>query len=222
MHAFDFGKLCVISPHLDDAVFGCGELLAKCHDPVAVTVFAGIPPSDDEPTPWDRACGFSGAAEAMSCRRREDRMALERLGARPLWLQFLDSQYGATPSESDIAGELLRVISHERPDSVLMPMGLYHSDHELAHGACLTLRRLASVQRWLLYEDAIYRRHAGLLQKRLAGLWNQGIMVTPALTEPVHAEKQAAVRCYASQMKALGPQRRRDTDQPEHYWQWNE
>ena len=86
----------------------------------------------------------------MSCRRREDRMALERLGARPLWLQFLDSQYGATPSESDIAGELLRVISQERPDSVLMPMGLYHSDHELAHGACLTLRRLASAQRWLL------------------------------------------------------------------------
>src|SRR5690349_17572537 len=148
MHAFDFGRLLVISPHLDDAVFGCGALLAKCHGAVAVTVFAGIPPRDDEPTSWDRACGFAGSVEAMSCRRREDQMALERLGARPLWLQFLDSQYGATPPEAEITAELMRAVSQEQPDSVLMPMGLYHSDHELAHCACLALRRLASAESW--------------------------------------------------------------------------
>jgi len=33
----------VISPHLDDAVFSCRQLLAQAPGSVVVTVFAGIP-----------------------------------------------------------------------------------------------------------------------------------------------------------------------------------
>jgi LmbE family N-acetylglucosaminyl deacetylase len=223
MSGLELGKLLVISPHLDDAVFGCGAMLAKCHSAVAVTIFAGIPPDDGEPaTPWDRACGFSDARQAMSCRRREDQKALEHLGARPVWLPFLDSQYDASPPASDIVAELLRTLLEERPDSVLIPMGLYHSDHELAHAACIAVRKIAPMQDWLLYEDAIYRRHAGLLQIRLARLWQAGITVTPMLVEPTVTGKQAAVRCYASQITALGAQRLRDTEQPESFWRFDE
>ena len=37
------GRLLVISPHLDDAVFACGRLIASHPSCVVVTVFAGLP-----------------------------------------------------------------------------------------------------------------------------------------------------------------------------------
>ena len=80
----------VISPHLDDAVFSCGRLLAAAPGSIVVTVFAGIPPRDTPAPPWDRRAGFDRADEAMHARRDEDRRALARLDARPVWLDFLD------------------------------------------------------------------------------------------------------------------------------------
>ena len=222
MQASELGKLLVISPHLDDAVFGCGALLSTCSDATVVTIFAGIPSTPREPTPWDRACGFSDAVEAVMCRRLEDQAALDLLGARALWLCFLDSQYGASPFAADIAGELSRIAAQEKPQTVVMPMGLYHSDHELTHAACLTMRRAAPAQSWLLYEEALYRRYAGLLQKRLAALLEQNVIATPAFAQAPGKNKRDAVRAYASQMKALSAARVRDTDMPETYWRIEE
>jgi|KBSSwiStaDraftv2_1062776.scaffolds.fasta_scaffold566216_2 LmbE family N-acetylglucosaminyl deacetylase len=218
MHASALGKLVAVSPHLDDAVFGCGALLAGCREAVVITVFAGIPSGAQDPTPWDRACGFSDAVEAVMCRRAEDKAALDLLDARAVWLQFLDSQYGASPFEHDIAAALDRVMAAERPQTILIPMGLYHSDHELTHAACLSVRRHASDPTWLLYEDALYRRHPGLLQKRLALLLEHGVVATPAFTKAVGRTKRDAVRAYASQTKVLGAKRLRDTDMSEAFW----
>jgi len=52
------GPVAVISPHLDDAVFACGELLAARPGSVVITVLAGRPPRDLPLTPWDAASGF--------------------------------------------------------------------------------------------------------------------------------------------------------------------
>ena len=49
------GGLLVVSPHLDDAVFGCGRLLSQCDDATVVTIFAGIPAAGQDPTAWDTA-----------------------------------------------------------------------------------------------------------------------------------------------------------------------
>jgi hypothetical protein len=46
-------RLLVVSPHLDDAVFGCGELIASRPGATVARLFAGPPASYGEPT----SCG---------------------------------------------------------------------------------------------------------------------------------------------------------------------
>jgi LmbE family N-acetylglucosaminyl deacetylase len=228
------GRVMVISPHLDDAVFSCGELLSAHPHATVATIFAGTPPAGHTTTDWDRACGFRSACEAMVARRNEDASALLTLGARPVWLNFLDSQYcdgsaGATaPQADDIAESIALLITREQPDAVLFPLGLFHSDHDLAHRACLAAWQARSSQvlpgqpspRWLAYEDALYRRMDGLREQRLAGMNESGVRasVYPVTWQGDRAAKAAAVACYASQLKAFGPGGYDDTADPEGYW----
>ena len=216
-----WGRIAVVSPHLDDGVFSCGELLAAHPGATVITVFSGIPPGDPV-TPWDAACGFRGAREAMMQRRLEDRAALGVLRARPSWLDFRDSQYAVPTSVDAVAGRLRAVLADVRPDAVFVPLGLFHSDHDLAHRAALRLVGHGRA-RWLGYEDALYRAIPGLLDDRLRRLAGDGIPVTPAGWEPPGAQhlKRRAVNCYASQLKGLaGPGRpgHADTALSERYW----
>ncbi len=228
----------VISPHLDDGVFGCGQLLAAHPGSTVLTVFAGVP--DGAPAPeWDRRCGFTSAAAAMAARREEDRRALTRLAARPLWLRFLDSQYGRPPSLAALCDALRGAIQalapgafapHGRPPAlaedaaplaVLVPMGLFHSDHELVHEAALAVLQEPGAPPTLAYEDALYRRKPGLLQRRLAALAAAGWCATPAALGPLGApaDKRRAVQAYASQLRAFGRGGWSDVLEPERYWQ---
>lgn len=195
----------VVSPHLDDAVFSCGDWIAAHPGTVVATVFAGIPHGVSEATPWDAACGFANARQAMAARRAEDGAALALLSAVPCWLDFLDSQYQQTPGRAALAAALHGVLARTVPDTVLLPAGLYHSDHVLAHAAMLALCRAQPRRRWLMYEDALYRRGAGRLQGRLAALLADGWCATP-LAAPVAepGRKYAALACYRSQLRALG------------------
>ncbi|SDE36381.1 PIG-L deacetylase family protein [Paraburkholderia lycopersici] len=95
-------RLIVVSPHLDDAVLGCAGLIARCPGSIVCTVFAGEPPAPMH-TQRDEASGFADAQEAVRARKREDERALAMCGATPLWLDFLDGQYGATPDVKDVA-----------------------------------------------------------------------------------------------------------------------
>jgi LmbE family N-acetylglucosaminyl deacetylase len=195
----------VVSPHCDDAVFGCGQLLAARPGAVVVTVFAGAPSSYATVTRWDTAAGFGAGDDVMAARRAEDHAALERLGARPLWLPFLDSQYGATPTILDVAGALDLVIGDLGPDTVVVPLGLFHSDHAIAHEAALALLARHRHRQWLAYEDALYRRIAGLIDARLARLAAADVAAEPAGAMPAGAleRKREAVACYRSQLRAL-------------------
>src|SRR5919106_5159209 len=74
------GRVLVVSPHLDDAVFGCGELLAACPGSIVTTVFAGAP-KHSELTEWDAAAGFRAGQDVMAARREEDQQALTIVGA---------------------------------------------------------------------------------------------------------------------------------------------
>ena len=82
-----------ISPHLDDAVFACGALIASSKAPVVTTVFAGRPPPGTALTSWDAECRFAAGDDVIGLRRNEDRDALDVLVARPVWLDFRDDQY---------------------------------------------------------------------------------------------------------------------------------
>jgi LmbE family N-acetylglucosaminyl deacetylase len=217
----DAGVVVAISPHLDDAVFSCGQLLAAHPGSFVITVFAGVPRDAVQQTEWDMRCGFASAAQAVAARRDEDRRALAELQARPCWLDFADSQYGQTPGADDVSDALVQAL-RELPDGELVvPLGLFHSDHVLAHaGAVTAWRRDATARPLLAYEDVPYRAMRGLLQQRLGALGVAGWYATPV--RPAAADhapaKMLAVQAYASQLRAFGIGALADAHAPERCW----
>jgi LmbE family N-acetylglucosaminyl deacetylase len=88
----DKRTIVVLSPHLDDAVFGLWHVLAGAGIVEVHTVFAGIP----EPgftTALDRSHGATESAAWMRRRRSEDAYALLLAGRHPTHLDLLDIQY---------------------------------------------------------------------------------------------------------------------------------
>ncbi|MEI2415167.1 PIG-L family deacetylase [Orrella sp. JC864] len=217
------GRLLAVSPHLDDAVFSCGDLLARAGQACVLTVFAGDAPQGELSTDWDRRCGFSSAAQAMAARREENRQALAALGAHEITLPWPDSQY-RHEAPAGLREALRCALRSWRPDAVLVPLGLFHEDHWRASDALLRIgaEGMLAPGRWWAYEEALYRRKPGLVQQRLAALLARGVAVTPAphLSCPAHPSKRAAVAAYASQLAALGlgPGQGGDTMLPERYW----
>jgi LmbE family N-acetylglucosaminyl deacetylase len=214
--------LIVISPHLDDAVFGCGSLIAARPGALVATLFAGTPPAPFPLTPWDADCGFDSTEQALVERKREDAAALGLLGALPRWLQFLDSQYrAACPAPEELRDAVLGLVVKCQPERCVFPMGLFHEDHRLAHEAALAALRHLPAVKTLVYEDALYRRIPGLVTQRLRQWRVANIAFRFAGERPPHPRKAAAVGCYASQLRGLStPQRPGGADLaiPERYW----
>jgi LmbE family N-acetylglucosaminyl deacetylase len=216
-------RLVVVSPHLDDGVFSCGEAIAESPGALLVTVMAGHPTSYSSVTPWDSASGFEPDEDVMEARRDEDRRAALVLGAATEWLPFLDRQYGPPVPAPEVARLLERVIEAARATCVLAPLGLFHDDHVLTHEAALLVRHHLSRLRWVVYEDAIYRRIPGLLDARLHALREDGIPLRKRAAggRLARARTRTAVRCYESQLRALaGPSGLgyEDVFEPERYW----
>ena len=199
----------VISPHLDDAVLGCGALLATHPGTTVVTVFTGGPPvSPDPPTHWDALAGFSAGDDVLGARKLEDTAALAAVGATPVWLDHYEHQYLDRP---DWAGAEAVVDSLEaavracEPTMVLMPFGLANPDHDVTHLASLAVRERFPEPAWLCYEDCGYKHIPGMLAWRVAKLFRGGVWPTPVAipTDGGREAKAAAVACYPSQLLAL-------------------
>jgi LmbE family N-acetylglucosaminyl deacetylase len=217
--------LLAISPHLDDAVFACGEALLRHPGAVVASVFAARTTTTGTPTPWDRDAGFAPDEDVVQHRRAEDRAALAVLDAQPYWLEFLDRQYvccGEDKDRSAIERAIEEALHWLKPSHVLVPLGLYHSDHILASDAALAVALDFPGVRWTAYEDALYRRLAGLVQRRLYELERIGWCATPVDMPAGGIErKRIAVACYASQLRALGTIQRlghADAFARERYW----
>ena len=213
------GGALFVSPHLDDAVFACGDRLAASAAPVVATIFAGFAPEDGTVTRWDAECGFASGDDVIALRRAEDRAALDILGATAVWLDFRDDQYGEPRSTQDITGELARLLDALRPTQVHLPLGLFHRDHRRASDAALALA--SSHATWIVYADAIYRRIADAVDERVAELEAAGYVLMPmAVTATTaSARKREAVRCYQSQHRALRTRRAHDDIfEPERFW----
>jgi len=214
-----------LSPHLDDAVFACGEVLATAGCATVVTVFAGRPRAGIALTAWDRDCGFQPGDDVVGARRDEDCRALERLGAVPLWLDFCDDQYGSSATIEAIAEALKPIVMRARVHDVLAPLGLFHFDHQRTHAAALIVAKRVRERRWLFYEDALYRRFPGLRDARIDALANEGYAPRPVrilVERSAHERKREAVACYGSQIRALATSGRpghADALTAEQYWQ---
>ena len=185
----------VVSPHLDDAAMSLGAAIsrtARAGGQVTIlTVLAGNPDSDEPAGEWDRSSGFATAGEASRARREEDRLACERLGARPVWLPFGDGQYerGATDAEIRAA-----VAEAAGTSLVLLPgFPLAHDDHRRLHDL---LSEAFDPGRVGLYAEQPYAAFDG---RRPPAHWAR---LGAGLAD--RRRKLAAYHAYASQHEPLG------------------
>ncbi|HKU87955.1 MAG TPA: PIG-L family deacetylase [Casimicrobiaceae bacterium] len=211
-----------VSPHLDDAVFGCGALIATCSGALVATVFAGRPASDLPLTSWDGECGFRAGDDVVGIRRDEDRQACGLLGARPIWLDYLDDQYGDRPEVGALTASLDALVAMHEPECVFVPLGLFHADHRRASDAALALVESGRHDGWYAYEDAIYRCIPGEVASRTDTLRGRGYALVRQHFQAdgaAQARKAQAVACYRSQLAALAARPASgDTRAPEAYW----
>jgi LmbE family N-acetylglucosaminyl deacetylase len=207
----ELDRIVIVSPHLDDAVLGCGNFMAAHPGAYVVTVFAGNPPAypSNPMRKWDVQSGFAPGDDVMETRRHEDDAALDLLEATPVHLEFVEHTYnpGDRPVPAETLVEALApALAALAPTVVLAPFGLANPDHDVTHRACMLARdRLGEGVSWWCYEDNGYKHIPGMLAWRVASLFRWRIWPTPVCppTDPGEARKQSAIACYPTQLLAL-------------------
>jgi len=196
----------VVSPHLDDAVFSVGQLLASWSGATVLTVFAGTP-FKERITPFDVRSEFRNSTHAMISRWHEDDRALKRFNARPVRLSHLDHQYRTpeeTPDVTGIISDIHRVAEAIKATKLIGPLGLRHVDHEITAKCCIEAGRVLNAELWL-YEDipsrVLWPEEVTPTIERLADQYD----LSPRrgfLGEGEKRVKRGAVGCYSSQLWA--------------------
>jgi LmbE family N-acetylglucosaminyl deacetylase len=198
------GPLIVVSPHLDDGVMSCGQLLSARPGSVVVTVFAGRP-SDGRRGPWDERC-FGHGDDPLTVRWAEDRRAVQQVGSTPLHMGFLEDQYAPPPTVNDISRALAHATSGIDAGTWVLPLGTKHPDHLLAHRAAVELLGSHGQIDWIVYEELPYRRqYPSEVQARLQQVQRDGLELV-AVRPPAanRIAKARAVWDYRSQARAIG------------------
>ena len=190
-----------LAPHLDDAVFSCGGLMARQtasdEGVTVVTVCAGD-------TPVGELTAFAvelhrrwgGAGSPIAARRAEDRMACGRLGASAFHLEVPDAVYrwshseplypdeGAIfgslhPADEELVAQLAALLEEKcPPDARLYCPSVIggHVDHRLTRMAAERLGHSL----WY-YQDMPYAARGGVIPADLA--LPTGITMTIPLAE---------------------------------------
>lgn len=138
-------RVLAVSPHLDDAVFSAGGVLARLadagHEVTVVTCFTATVPG---PTGFALACqtdkGFGPEVDYMALRRAEDAAAVAVLGAVPVHLPLPEAPhrgYGSAPElfdgvrpGDDVWRDVAALLEPLQADVLLAPQGVGgHVDH---------------------------------------------------------------------------------------------
>jgi LmbE family N-acetylglucosaminyl deacetylase len=207
-----------LSPHLDDAAFSCGGLLASLAGEgwrvVMATLFTG---SVSDPKGFALACqldkGLPAEIDYMVLRRAEDDRAAEELGiAPPRHLPFREAPhrgYGSEPElfsapraddgiAADLAPALAELIAAERPDLILAPQAVGgHVDHVQAVRALTSLAVPIPILWW---RDFPYTVREATPREPLADLFAALPVRRIALDPGARARKRAACAAYTSQI----------------------
>lgn len=211
--------LVVISPHLDDAVFSCGDLLASNRKSTVVSVCTGGPHAPAVLTPWDEQCGFASAQSALCTRLQENRYALELLGCSGIELGLPDDQYvdDWEPYTPELRASLVCALRDLHPTQVVIPLGLFHADHIRVSDMLLSLIGQFPCSVWMAYEDVPYRARPDAVSKRLSLIRQHGFEAHRAASPWRSDRKSRAVFAYGSQLKGFGSFPN-DLSRPEGYW----
>jgi LmbE family N-acetylglucosaminyl deacetylase len=201
------GRIVVVSPHSDDAVFSLAATIARAARAGAqveiLTVFALDPASDAPANGWDTRGGFATEGEAATGRRDEDRAACSVIGATPRWLTFRGGGYTNERAPEDVWSAVHHAVSGAA--AVLVPgFPLTNPDHAWL-SELLTARPLPC-ERVGLYAEQPYRyMHRGdsAGPDMAVGQW---VRSRPDVAH--YRLKRKAIRAYGSQLRLLGLSKR--------------
>lgn len=212
-----------LSPHLDDAVLSCGGAIAlrrAAGERVLVVTLCSAAPDPAGPfselaQQFHRDWALS-PEEVVAARLREEKVAMQRIGADYFWAGMLDAIYRypqaydsrdalfGTPAPDDpllpMLQQFIGALRNRVPNATLYaPLGIgYHVDHQITYAATLD----SAGGKVAFYEDFPYVARAGALDRRLAalanGLHNRAIPIDTTLTQKI-----SAVSAYASQLAEL-------------------
>jgi LmbE family N-acetylglucosaminyl deacetylase len=196
-----------ISPHLDDAVFSAGAWLSWHTNVHILTVFAGVPDEDFPLTGWDRECGFSSGRQAVRYRQQEDAHACAVIGATWQHLPLVDGQYrNETPYPHELLELTLLTVADElRPDLILAPLGIVHSDHIAVGSSAWHAFKGRPECQLVFYEELPYRVDdppAAVFEVAAKGLQWFAPEACPDV-ESAQAAKNRAIASYHSQHWAM-------------------
>ena len=174
----------IVSPHFDDAVFSCGEFIARHvgegEEVLVLTVIGDWPEGDIEyPTRW---------WEEMAVAGRLGYTATRMLG-------FVDGKFGQPRSGADLTEKLGGMVEEINPSMILVPMGIAHRDHAFVAGPAYTV-----AHGWgagiAVYEELPYR----VLHPRTAVHSYDRLHAPESIANGgFYAEKLAACKLYTSQ-----------------------
>ena len=213
----------LLSPHWDDAVLDCWGVLADGGPLVVANLFAGSPPPG-RLAGWDAITGARDSAARTAERLAEDARALSLAGRTPITLPLLDAQYrdGAPPTLAELDRLLARNLSSASRIYAPAAIGA-HPDHRLARlyarqaltvGIPVTLYAelpycvLHGWPHWVDRRERDPHRDADVFWSQFLG----DVPEMPPLDEAAvrrledveAAAKLAAMRCYETQLPALG------------------
>jgi LmbE family N-acetylglucosaminyl deacetylase len=203
-----------LSPHLDDAAFSAGGVLARMAatgwEVIVATLFTATVPG---PTGFALACqtdkGLPPEADYMAIRRLEDTAACAALGARALHLPLREAPHrgyhspaalfaaplAADTVQGEVVSSLAALLRDLRPDRLLAPQAIGgHVDHVLTVRA---VQALAPAQPVLWWADFPYTTRADTPRRPFEALFADFPEIAPP-TDP--AAKQAACAAYATQL----------------------
>ncbi|MBX9454637.1 MAG: PIG-L family deacetylase [Rhizobium sp.] len=194
-----FGRTLVVAPHPDDEVLGCGGTLARLASTGAETHVAVV--TEGKPPAY--------SADAVRIVREEAMRAHAILGvAETHWLGLPAAALAET-AHATLNASLLRLLSHLKPRSLLLPfVGDIHVDHQLIFASALVAARPHQEdfpQLILAYETLSETN------------WNAPYL-TPAFVPNVYVDisdelerKLEAMQCFASQLRAAPHERSVET-----------
>jgi LmbE family N-acetylglucosaminyl deacetylase len=169
-------KIALLSPHLDDAVFSVGGLMAALADEGhALHVVTCFTRSVPNPTGFALACqldkGLSAEVDYMQLRREEDVHACARLNAEPRWLDLPEAPHRGYHSAAALFGDfakedtvqaelqerLAQAVAKIKPDLILSPEGIGdHVDHRQVRQAVAYVQERSSDPLFLRWYDEPY------------------------------------------------------------------
>jgi len=207
-----------LSPHLDDAAFSCGGLLAtlaaRGWRVIVATAFTASVPN---PTGFALACqldkGLSAGVDYMALRREEDRIAAQALGIEaPVWLPFAEAPHRGyhsaralfeeAPTGDDVlpglAGALSGLFGQFDPDLLLAPQAVGgHVDHVQLVRAMDQVGPTASTIWWRDFPYTVREASPKEPFQERAGRWPaREILLAPGAVQ----SKRAACHAYLSQI----------------------